>query len=352
MPKRIVICSDGTWNRPDQTHPTNVIKMARAVLPTAPDGTGQVVFYDQGVGTGKRLDRWLGGAFGQGLEKNVEDAYRFLMHNYDQGDEIYLFGFSRGAFTARSTVGLIRNSGLLRKTHAEEFGKAYDLYRDRVQSAHPDKERAQEFIRNHSRRVDIKFVGVWDTVGALGIPMRGLRSLTYRRHQFHDMKLSSIVKNAYHALAVDERRGPFKPSIWTGDAKEGQNVEQVWFAGVHTDVGGGYPQSGLADLAFMWMKGKAEGCGLAFDEDYVNETFHPNALGALHNSKNGLYRFTRGHTREIGSRSTTNEAAHYKAVKRFKTDSARYQPRNLGKYIADPDHREAEVPEGSGDDER
>ena len=125
MSKRIVISSDGTWNRPDQKNPTNVIKMARAILPTAPDGKCQVVFYDQGVGTGKRLDRWLGGAFGQGLEKNVEDAYRFLMHNYDEGDEIYLFGFSRGAFTARSTVGMIRNSGLLHKTHADRFSKAY-----------------------------------------------------------------------------------------------------------------------------------------------------------------------------------------------------------------------------------
>jgi uncharacterized protein (DUF2235 family) len=113
--------------------------MARAIVPTAPDGMGQVVFYDQGVGTGNRLDHWLGGALGQGLEKNVEDAYRFLMHNYDEGDEIYLFGFSRGAFTARSTVGLIRNCGLLYKTHADSFGEAYALYRDPDPSAHPDE---------------------------------------------------------------------------------------------------------------------------------------------------------------------------------------------------------------------
>ncbi len=136
-------------------------------------------------------------------------------------------------------MGLIRNSGLLHKRHAEKFGKAYELYRDRAPSAHPDKEKAQEFVRDHSRRVLIKFVGVWDTVGALGIPMRGLRYLTYRRHKFHDMKLSSMVENAYHALAIDERRGPFKPSVWEGDAKEGQSVEQAWFAGVHSDIGGG-----------------------------------------------------------------------------------------------------------------
>jgi uncharacterized protein (DUF2235 family) len=347
MSKRIVICSDGTWNSPDQKNPTNVIKLARAVLPTSPDGTVQVVLYDQGVGTGKRLDRWLGGAFGQGLEKNVEDAYRFLMHNYDEGDEIFLFGFSRGAFTARSTVGMIRNCGLLYKTHADSFGTAYALYRERKPDSHPDGERAREFVDAYSRKVDVKFIGVWDTVGALGIPLRGLRYLTYRRHQFHDMKLSGTVKNAYHALAIDERRGAFKPSIWEGEAKPGQHVEQVWFSGVHSDIGGSYANKGLADLAFMWMKRKAEDCRLAFDEDYIGSTIHPNGLGILHNSKNGIYRFTRAHTRGIGDGLAINEAAHHQAVVRLNDAAANYRAQNLSKYVSGPDYVEAETPHGS-----
>jgi uncharacterized protein (DUF2235 family) len=336
MTKRIVICSDGTWNRPDQRSPTNVAKMALAVAPTAPDGATQIVGYDQGVGTGNLLDRVTGGAFGSGLDQNIADAYRFLMNNYDEGDQIFLFGFSRGAYTVRSTVGLIRKGGLLEKRHSPRFQEAYQLYRRRDVAV--DAEEAKRFRAEFSREVEIHFIGVWDTVGGLGIPVRGLRFLTRRRYEFHDVELSRIVMNAYHALAIDERRGPFTPTLWENKQKEGQLIEQAWFAGVHSDVGGGCKEAGLSDVAFAWMKEKAEGCGLAFDQQYINGVVHPDELGVLHNSMTGLYRLTRGTTRPIGQERYANQGVHQAAVNRHNGD-ANYRPENLVDYLAHPGHR-------------
>ena len=151
--KRIVICSDGTWNTADQKNggeyrPTNVVKMARTISAVSKDGISQVVFYDEGVGADKwGLDRLTGGAFGRGLDKNIEDAYRFLMRNYIKGDEIFLFGFSRGAYTVRSLAGLIRNCGLLKPINADKFKDAYDLY---ISKSHPDSEYSKKFRKNNS----------------------------------------------------------------------------------------------------------------------------------------------------------------------------------------------------------
>lgn len=342
MTKRIVICSDGTWNTPDQKHVSSVVHMARAIAPTSPDGESQIVFYDRGVGTGNLLDRLTGGALGHGLDRNIEDGYRFLVHNYGDGDEIYLFGFSRGAYTARSLGGLIRNSGLLHKVHADRFGDAYELYRSK--EAHPDSECAKQFRRSYSREVRIKAIGVWDTVGALGIPVRGLRFLTKGRYQFHDVELSRYVRHGYHALAIDERRAPFRPSLWEGKPKDGQVVEQVWFAGVHSDIGGGYVERGLCDVVFMWIKEKAEECGLAFDDDYINAVpIDPDPAGVLHNSMTGLYRLTRGHTRGLGRAEGATEAVHPAAIARYEIDRPSYRPKNLVEYLNDPDHKVTQV---------
>ena len=336
--KRLVVCCDGTWNRPDQKHPTNVVKMSRAIAPKGADGTPQVVFYDRGVGTGNLLDRLTGGAFGTGLERNVEDAYRFLMHNYEDDDQIFLFGFSRGAYTARSAAGLIRKCGLLRKADADQFRQAYDFYRRR--DATPDAADVARFRERYSREIDIHFIGVWDTVGARGIPLRGVRWLRRDRYQFHNMRLSRRVKNAFHAVAIDERRGPFTPSLWEAVRKEGQRVEQAWFTGVHSDIGGGYREGGLADIAFTWMKEKAEQCGLGLDEDYVNDFVKPNPIDVLHNSMTGFYRITPGRTRQIGQNA--NEAAHACAVLRFKGDRQAYDPTNLREYLESPEPNVAE----------
>lgn len=334
MSKRIVICSDGTWNTPDQKdrgkyRPSNVVKIARAVAAFGRDKKPQIVFYDKGVGTGWGLDRLTGGAFGQGLTNNIKDAYRFIIHNYDDGDELFFFGFSRGAYTVRSTVGLIRNSGLLRKIHADKLPEAFKLYRR--EDVAPDSEIAKDFRKSHSREIKVKFVGVWDTVGALGIPIHGLKFLTRRRHQFHDVTLSSYVQNGFHALAIDEKRKAFKPAIWETKKLKNQNVEQVWFAGVHTNIGGGYEDSGLSDITFMWMKKKAEECGLSFDKFYVQKTVQPNFQGELRNSKKGLFKFFPDYIRSIGKGKNSKEKVHSTALERLSKIPS-YKPDNLIEY--------------------
>ena len=241
--KRLVLCCDGTWNRADQASdgepcPTNVVKLAYRVAKRDPDNVPQIVYYDHGVGTGNPLDRLVGGAFGTGLEENIHDAYRFLIANYEEGDQIFLFGFSRGAFTARSLGGMIRNCGILKRASVGEYTAAIDLYRNRGQ--HPTADPSARFRDRHSvcgdAPVKIRVIGVWDTVGALGIPIRALGRLTRGRYEFHDTELSGSVENGFHALAIDERRGPFAPTLWSEKPK-GHRVEQVWFAGVHGDVG-------------------------------------------------------------------------------------------------------------------
>lgn len=346
MAKRIILCADGTWNTPDQKDggaicPSNVVKMARAIAPQAADGTVQVVFYDQGVGTGWGLDRLTGGAFGQGLTKNIEDAYRFLVDNYAPGDEIFLFGFSRGAYTVRSTAGMIRNCGVLRKNYAHKFPEAHALYRSKSDDDKPDGNNAVAFRKAFAHEARIRCIGVWDTVGALGIPLRGLRSFTRRRYQFHDVTLSRYVDCAYQALAIDERRKPFKPAIWETKGVPGQKVEQVWFAGVHTNVGGGYRDSGLSDLAFAWMLDKAKGCGLTFDQAYIEATIHPNPHGILRNSKTGLYKFTGSYVRPIAQANDSEESVHVSAIERYRTGDPAYHPDNLMAYLEQEELEEA-----------
>jgi uncharacterized protein (DUF2235 family) len=305
--KRLVVCCDGTWNRADQERgerptPTNVVKLAYRVA-KRDGGTPQVLSYDQGVGTGNSLDRLMGGAFGAGLVDNIFDAYRFLMANYEHGDALYLFGFSRGAYTARSLAGMLRKCGILARASVGRYVEALALYRD--PGSHPDDEGPRAFRGRHSlcegAGIPIAFVGVWDTVGALGIPIRGLRWLTRREHQFHDTELSGSVKRAAHALAIDERRAPFAPSLWSAVPKQGQVVEQVWFPGVHSDVGGGYAEVALSDIALEWMIGRARAAGLAFGDSLLAANpLAPDPAGTMHDSKGGLYRLTPGHDRPIG----------------------------------------------------
>ncbi len=299
--KRIVICSDGTWSTPEQHAPTNVALVARTVLPTAPDGAAQVVFYDEGVGTANWLDRLVGGVTGRGVEKNIGDGYRFLVHNFEEGDEIYLFGYSRGAYTVRSLAGLARNAGVLRKAEADRFREAYRLYR-RADAA-PGSREASAFRAAHSREADITFVGVWDTVGALGIPLRGLSRLTAARHQFHDVELSRRVRHGYHALAIDERRRPFRAALWKVKPRSGQTVEQVWFPGVHADVGGGYADRSLADASLLWMVERASRVGLAFDGARLRRMTRPRPMGALHESRRGVFRLFPAYGRCIRARA-------------------------------------------------
>jgi uncharacterized protein (DUF2235 family) len=345
--RRLIICADGTWNRPDgskvgQPKPTNVTKIARAICPVASDGTSQIVYYHEGVGTGfGPLERVLGGAFGIGLSKNIRTAYRFLVDNHNPGDEIFLFGFSRGAYTVRSLGGLIRKCGILHPRHTDKIPDAYAFYRSSVR---PDDPEAVEFRKKLSAEGTVKCIGVWDTVGALGIPGR-LSALTRRKHAFHDVKLSSHVKNAFHALAVDERRKPFAPTLWQAKPGADQVVEQVWFAGTHSNVGGGYEDCGLSDLAFEWMTQKASGCGLEFDADHMKEILQCSCEGTLYESLKPAFRFLGSHEREIGAPAKddtgnqleTFESVHPSARERIRLVTAPpkgpYRPRNLLKYL-------------------
>lgn len=336
MPKCLVVCCDGTWNTPDQkdrgqVRPSNVAKTALTLAPRSRDGREQVLYYDRGVGTGGWWDRLVGGAFGHGLGRNIKSAYRFLVKHYEEGDEIFLFGFSRGAYTVRSTAGLLRNCGLLRREHAQRLGEAYRLYRRRDPQSHPESFEARIFRRMYAQTVRIKFIGVWDTVGALGIPLDGLRLVNRLLGlEFHDVKLSSYVEHAYQALAIDEKRRPFRPAVWERQAHSAhQTLEQAWFAGTHSNVGGGYADTGLSDLAFMWMKERAEACGLAFDARAIERLgVRPCWNGVLRDSKTGLYRRFRDHHREIGRAPNGNESVHPSVWRRVQA-RADYRPVNL-----------------------
>lgn len=344
--KRLVVCCDGTWNTPDQLRedkicPTNVVKTALAVAPQDDRGVVQLIFYEAGVGSGVR-DRFRGGAFGWGLSHKILSAYRFLAEHYADGDEIYLFGFSRGAYTVRSLAGLIRNCGLLKREHLEKAAEANALYRRRDSQSHPSAVAAQLFRQMYAREVRIAFLGVWDTVGALGIPSAPwlpgrLSRWLNRRWEFHDPTLSRIVDRAYHAVAVDEQRIQYTPTLWEQqlEAKRaGQRMEQVWFVGVHSNIGGGCPDSGLSDIALLWMIGKAEERGLAFNPDGLMGSYRPDPLGTLVDSRTGIFRLWPPARRQIGGRPNANEAVHQSVRQRL--DQARnplYQPTNLTAFL-------------------
>ncbi len=289
--KRLVVCLDGTWNRLDAPNPTNVVLMAQSVLDHAKDSTEQVVFYDEGVGSGEgrlaRVDRFLGGAFGAGLEKNVQDAYRFLCFNHHAGDEIYIFGFSRGAYTARSLAGLIRSCGIISRKHIDKTILAQKYYQSH--KIGPDDPKVVELRTEYGKVADVTFLGVWDTVGQRGIPKGFVFSaLSAERYRFHDIKLSRIVKNAYHAVAIDEQRKLFPVTLWESKVRPGQTVKQVWFPGVHGSVGGGGVERGLSNGAFHWLAGAAQNLGLELDQDMLTSPeFTSNPMAPLANTGSG-----------------------------------------------------------------
>ncbi len=297
--KRLVICCDGTWNSPDAENVTNIEKIARTVEtdPARTDGVQQLVYYLSGVGAGSyKADRILGGAFGFGLFAHVRSAYRFLALNYEPGDEIFVFGFSRGAYTARSLVGMVSLIGLLtrRALVEDQLGSAVALYhRGRGERHEHDAElTAFRAARCHDG-VEISLLGVFDTVGALGVP--GAPGALKGTHQFHDVRLSPIVRTARHALALDERRLMFEPSLWKATeadavaAEASGRVRQVWFPGVHSDVGGGYQRSGLSDTTLLWIARESRAAGLVFDADLLNHYVASNREAVEHDSLSRQY---------------------------------------------------------------
>lgn len=338
--RRLIVCCDGTWNFPEQSDqnvesPTNVVKVARGVKPLTATGVSQVVFYHNGVGV--TSDRFFGGISGAGLSQIIMELYGFLVDNYTKGDEIFLFGFSRGAYAARSLAGLIRNCGILKKSNADQIGEAYALYRNSDEDCRPGGPVAASFAKKYSREVRLKFVGVWDTVGSLGIPDPALHFLVADSVNFHDTTLSGVVESAYHALALDERRRAFAPCLWhkQADAPPGQILQQVWFSGVHSNVGGGYADAGLSDVALDWMIGRAEYHSLEFDHDYLSEVVKPNPEAMMRNSKTGLYKIFPDAFRALHSPETC-EFLHPTVLGRRERLSA-YQPPQLTNYPGSPE---------------
>jgi uncharacterized protein (DUF2235 family) len=284
--KRLALFFDGTWNIPESN--TNVWRLSLMLSDHGADGVRQEKFYDEGVGA-HWLDRLTGGAFGLGLSENVCQGYRWLMEHYDPGDEIFIFGFSRGAFTARSLAGIIARCGLLQPDAPMSFEQVFERYQkgDTVRPIYllkylqhrgvTDFDFNEQIILRHTYygRNFIKLVGVWDTVGSIGVPFGSWKGISRRTLRFHNTNLTTIVQHSYQALALDEQRHPFWAILWTtfipdqpdeSQAPQVDNrmVEQRWFVGAHANVGGGYRDDLLPQRPLAWIQKKAHDCGLSF----------------------------------------------------------------------------------------
>jgi len=263
MPKRIVYCADGTWQGPMSN--TNVYRLYKALL----INSDQVTYYDDGVGADAAgLNRILQGAFAGGLIQKILDAYTKIAHVYLPGDEIYLFGFSRGAYTARSLGGMIANCGLPSGSFTDDcVTQVFNAYRDPVNRATILAGLGASGLADAT----IRMIGAWDTVGALGIPAI-FGAIDEKQFGFLDTGLHPDVKSAYHCLAIDEARPQFPATLWTSIPAPGQTIEQIWFSGCHGDVGGGTLIGGpvdngtrLCDISMGYMLSKAQAEGLAID---------------------------------------------------------------------------------------
>ena len=338
--KRIVICSDGTWNVRDQIdeesqkrRPSNVTKIARAVLPRSPGGIDQIVYYDEGLGTGNAVDRFSGGAFGDGIEENIRQLYRFIVYNYEAGDELYFFGFSRGAFTVRTLAGFMNLVGLVQKDDDFYVPEIYACYETSKRPGSPEWAKAFRKVKDARPCPPIRLIGVFDTVGALGAPGVLGQVLNADKYQYHDVELNPNIQNAYHALAIDERRKPFAPDIWKRIANWNGTLQQAWFAGSHINVGGGAAPDGLANEALNWIVEKAEHLGLEFDKAFLT-FFRPCYNSVLRDSLTGKYRLFGELGRPIGQRLADGEVIHQSALDRVAHAESRYAPENLARARA------------------
>lgn len=351
----------GTWLNADggklgesANTPSNVTRMTRCIKPQSSNGVPQIVYYHYGVGSqGGIVDRIYGGITGDGrsphalrvciraynllgLAEAVREGYNFLATNYEDGDEIFLLGFSRGAFTARSTAGLIDEVGMLTRKGlpylAEIFRDVQHRQDKTYKPKHPnipfrnkpsasDPRYRQELKRRGltTLGVTIRAVGVWETVGSLGTPRigwlekLGIQSSASKRMSFFNTELSSCIENAFQALALDERRSSFSPAVWEKMAGNTTRLRQVWFPGVHSNVGGGYNDQELANITLAWMVSQLRDL-IDIDLDYVldeqektedyyeksNQPIRPWSFGKIYNSLNGVYALGGATTRTPG----------------------------------------------------
>lgn len=371
-PKRLVLCLDGTWNSGFEQHqrrdghtvlkPTNPLKLCRGVLPfDASDGRLQVVYYDLGVGalaeypgTSNRLlrfsDRTLGGAWGAGFEGNVEDALNFLALNFEAGDEVFVFGFSRGAATARAVTEFLQwNGGLPEKEDAyyvPQLFRAYVMAHGAASAQAAELRTINEELQadkrdpiNPMRPVTVKYLGVWDTVMALGSRFQSVhdRTSTAGRSFYAGSVPAKCVAHARQALAVDERRYDFRPEIWNNH-EPGQTMEQRWFAGVHSNVGGSYGNDGLANLPFHWILNGAIAQGLKVNETFVKH-YKPFFGDTIYDSYSTFYRLLdrvrfrtgAGKRRIIDVPLAANADLDASVIRRMQMDPSKLEPSENGK---------------------
>jgi len=359
--KRIALFLDGTWNNVASN--TNVWRM-KSLCAT---GADQVTYYSAGVGTqlGQRL---VGGMFGYGLDQEVIQAYMWLMERYADGDHIFLFGFSRGAFTARSLAGLISKCGLLKPGSPVSITQLYNRYK-RGPSAPTVRELAHvkvgslnaedKLIIKYSMAIPIWFQGVWDTVGALGVPFGEIPVVSRSNYGFLETDLRINYTHAFQALAIDEHRSAFAPTLWRKNVKKqaGPNdtypprplnqVEQRWFVGAHGDVGGGYEAGMLAQIPLNWLIQKALSLGLMFKGDVsldgteiqslIHDSFSEMALGFYKLCKLGVpyFRTVGGGPIDEGDSITTtvNETIDASVFERWRADAS-YRPDNLATWAS------------------
>lgn len=375
MAKNIIICSDGTGNKGGYGADTNVYKLFNAVDIHDPNQP-QITFYSDGVGTGNnKYISALTGAFGVGFENNVIELYEFLARTYEIGDQIYLFGFSRGAATVRAFAGLIEACGLLDIDKCGAVGarnreqiisgmldEARSAYRKHKGERNPDVQTAadkfkacqavQDDIHAPGGDLKIKFIGVWDTVSALGVPQDwswtvnwffwGLDTVLNKLspHGYYNYQLNSNVEYVYHAIAIDDERKTFHPKVWTETRSDRPvNIEQVWFAGVHSNVGGGYPKPGVSIVTLDWMMRRARHLGIKFKNNVENEVrSNANVYDKLYNSRDGVAVYYRYSPRNISKLCTRKNGdprldglvkIHKSVFDRINRGSSRYAPGHL-----------------------
>lgn len=369
--KRLAIFLDGTWN--DKVDKTNVFRLSQLVADRSADQAEQKCHYDTGVGTvwGTKM---IGGMFGVGLSKNIREAYDFLREKYVDGDQVFIFGFSRGAYTARALCGLIATCGLVRAGKDMTTEEIYDRYERRREGATPiytierivngwDAKREltpdEKRLWDCSRRIDIEMVAVWDTVGALGVPWK-VPFIGPRSFWFLNTRPTTICKHSFQAMAIDEHRAAYESTLWTAYTQtdaSGQPVgkarsyplgtfEQRWFIGAHSDVGGGYKDKSLAQIPMRWIQEKAAALGLTFTNKVtVDADAHLRAkpvdsflrfgylLYAAIKLGQRFYRTIGAALRPVdgGISSTINEWIDATVFDRYQQDSG-YRPKNLERW--------------------
>lgn len=348
--KRIAIFLDGTWNTTFDN--TNVWRLGALCAPVGVDGIPQISHYEIGVN-----GMW-GGAFGKGVSANIVDAYEWLMRQYNPDDEIFIFGFSRGAFTARSLAGFIAKYGLLRPGAPLGVRQLYERYQraddktirklawEREEGTPLNHSLEERWMLAYSMPVNIKLVGVWDTVGALGVPWFSFEGISRSTFGWMHTGLRLPIEHGFHALAIDEHRRAFEPTLWDVlDSTKAvprtlTSVEQRWFAGSHGNVGGGYASDLLVQAPLKWLRDRAEKLGLAFryKVDVDPEAHVAPIADSYSDFVRGAYRWVSkpfhrpigapAYVDERGTHRVVNETIDGSVFERWRSNSA-YRPQNL-----------------------